>query len=47
MIKRLISQDRIKELGKQKQNETIIIEKLKLAGCSEKEIKNLIKGKEN
>jgi len=47
MIKRLISQDRIKELEKQKENKTIIIEKLKLAGCSEEEIKNLIKGKEN
>jgi hypothetical protein len=43
MIKRLISQEKIKDLEKKEENKTIIIEKLRLAGCSEEEIKKLTK----
>jgi hypothetical protein len=43
MIKRLISQEKIEELEKQKEKKNLLIIKLKIAGCSEAEIKELTK----
>jgi len=43
MKKRLITPERIKELEKKEENKLILIEKLRLAGCSAEEIVNLIK----
>ena len=45
MIKRLINPEKIKEIKIKKEQKNILIEKLKLAGCSEEEIKKLTESK--
>ena len=43
MVKRLISEEKLLELQTKEENKIKLIEKLRLLGCSEEEIKDLIK----